>query len=142
MTALNWELIHEMDVTREFINDARERRSLALNGKSKDMSCDHCEFQTSSKTLLTKHIDENHQEQITQPTQEMRIRLQCDKCDYKTTSKDILTRHIKSIHEGKEKSVSKRKVCTICGKRFNKNSTFNTQMKNVHKEEELSLIHI
>ena len=63
--------------------------------------------------------------------------LQCDKCGYKTTSKDTLTRHNTTIHESKEQSVSKRKVCNICGKRFNKIATFNSHMKKEHKEYEI-----
>ena len=51
----------EVTNTQEFINDARERRILALNGKSKVMSCEQCEFKSSSKTLLTKHMDDTHQ---------------------------------------------------------------------------------
>ena len=41
--------------TQELIQDARERRNLALNGKSKIMSCEQCDFKTTSKTLLNKH---------------------------------------------------------------------------------------
>ena len=67
----------------------------------------------------------------------MRMRLQCDQCGYKTTSKDTLTRHKKAIHEGKEQSVSKRIVCKLCGKRFNKNATFNAHMKTTHKEDSI-----
>ena len=66
----------------------------------------------------------------------MRIRHQCDKCDYKTTSKGILTQHMMAIHETKEKKEPKRKSCDKCGKRFNKITTFNTHMKNIHKEDQ------
>ena len=44
-----------------------------------------------------KHTEVNHQEQITQLTQEIRRWLQCDKCGYKCTSKDTLTRHKGSL---------------------------------------------
>ena len=64
----------------------------------------------------------------------MRTRHQCDICNYKTTSKDVLTRHKEAVHGTKENSGSKRKVCNICGKKFNKLSTFNTHMEKVHKE--------
>ena len=102
-----------------------------MNGKSKIMSCDQCEFTSSSKTLLTKHIHDNHQKEN---KQEMRKRLKCEKCDYKTTSKESLTKHTETCHEIKEKTNSKRKICNICGKRFNKTTTFNTHMRNSHKE--------
>ena len=93
-------------------------------------SCVQCDFKTTSKTLLTRHTEANHQK-----IQEMRIRHQCDKCDYKTTSKEVLTQHKKVIHETKEKKQTKRKACNICGQRFNKIATFNTHMKSVHKED-------
>ena len=67
----------------------------------------------------------------------MRKRFTCDKCDYKTTSKTVLTQHIKCTHEDKGKNSSKRKECHLCGKRFNKTTTFNTHMQNIHKEGQI-----
>ena len=121
--------------TQEMIDDARERRSRAINGKSSIMECDQCEFKIMSNTLLKKHIETAHQAQKVEQTLEMRKRHQCDKCDYKTTSKAVLIRHTQSIHEEKESSSSKRKVCNICGKKFNKISTFNNHMKQEHENE-------
>ena len=118
--------------TQEMINDARERRSLAINGKSKIMDCDQCEFETTSKTLLNKHLETTHQNQQAEQGQEMRKRHQCDKCGYRTTSKDVLIRHNETTHKANKAANSKRKVCNQCGKKFNKNSTFNNHMQQAH----------
>ena len=77
-------------------------------------------------------MDDTHQNENIQHTQAMRKRFQCDKCDYKSTSKESLTKHIETLHEIQHKNSSKRKVCHICAKRFNKSTTFNTHMQKLH----------
>ena len=99
----------------EMGNDMATIRHTHLSESSKMITFKQCNFKTSSKTILTRHIEDNHKQ-----TQEMRIRHQCDKCDYKTTSKGILTQHMVVIHETKEKKEPKLKSCGLCGKRFNK----------------------
>ena len=116
------------------IDDARERRNLSINGKSKILECDKCDLKTTSKTTLNKHIKIAHKEHHKQQSQEMRKRFTCDKCDYKTTSKTVLTNHTESKYGNKEISESKRKICSKCGKKFNKMTTFNTHMETCHKE--------
>ena len=64
----------------------------------------------------------------------MRLRYTCDKCGFKTTSKTVLKAHKELHHEKKIKQMaSKRKECNICGKRFNKETTFNHHMKSLHE---------
>ena len=72
----------------------------------------------------------------------MRFRFSCEKCDYKTTSETNLKLHISGNHqpnlESKQKQkIRKRKSCDICDAKFNKESTFITHMKKVHKQEKL-----
>ena len=121
--------------TQEFIEDARARRNLRLRNESEnDIACDQCDYKTTSKTLLNRHIENIHAEVKKQETLEIRQRFNCDKCDFKTTSKTALTNHMSTKHENKEKKISKRKVCVICLKRFNKISTYNEHMNKQHKE--------
>ena len=63
-----------------------------------------------------------------QESLEIRKRFNCDNCDFKTTSKTALTKHMSSKHKPKENKISKRKVCEICMKRFNKESTYENKM--------------
>ena len=119
--------------TQEIIEDARERRALKIRGETK-FKCEQCEFVFTSKTLLKRHNKNAHIEVEEQQSQEMRLRYTCDKCDFKTTSKTVLKAHKELHHEKKVKQMaSKRKECDICGKRFNKETTFNHHMKIVHE---------
>ena len=73
--------------TQEIIEDARERRHLRLRGKKEHFQCDICEFESGSKTLLTKHVNTTHKEMRLQETQEMRKRYSCYVYLFKPTSK-------------------------------------------------------
>ena len=86
---------------------------------------------STSKTILNNQIETVHKEQ---QNQEMRKCFTCEKCDYKTTSKTVLTIHTESKHANKEMNGAIRKICSICGKKFNNMTTFNTHMKRCHKE--------
>ena len=46
--------------TQEIIEDARERRTLRLNGKPELVQCDQCNFTSGSKTIVDKHIKTYH----------------------------------------------------------------------------------
>ena len=94
----------EIQNTQEFINDARQRRNLKKNGKNEATKCDQCEYNTSSKTLLNKHIERSHNDSQEQPPQEMRKRQKCDQCDVKTTSTDSLKSHEKAHHDKETKT--------------------------------------
>ena len=104
------------------------------HGEQQPHNCEHCNFTSSSKAMLNRHIERNHGEQ--QP-QEMRKRYTCDKCEFITTSTSILTKHREIQHKQKLIKTSKRKTCEVCNKRFNKEITYNSHMKKVHKESDL-----
>ena len=82
-----------------FINDARERRNLRLNGKEEAQKCEQCEFKTTSKALLNKHKEAVHKSSLEQHTQEMRKRQKCEQCDFKSSSIAHLNSHKNSAHE-------------------------------------------
>ena len=119
--------------TQEIIEDARERRNLRPDGKKEHFQCDMCQFESGSKTLLTKHVNTTHKEIIVE-AQEMRKRYACDVCGFKTTSKTTLTMHTASNHKGIQKG-SKRIKCSQCTKQFNKESTYKQHMSKQHKIE-------
>lgn len=62
-------------------------------------------------------------------SKEMRTRLTCDICNYKTTSETVLKQH-KQLNHLKKMNVknSKRKVCAICSKQFNKEETLKIEV--------------
>ena len=65
--------------TQEMIDDSRERRSTRLQ----EFTCDHCEYRSSSKTLLKRHGETYHKPVYP-----------CNQCDYTATTKDDLNNHI------------------------------------------------
>ena len=119
--------------TQENIEDARERRNLRLRGRKELFQCDNCQFESGSKTLLTKHVNTTHKDMIVD-MQEMRKRFACDVCGFKTTSKTTLTMHTASNHKAIQKG-SKRIKCSQCNKQFNKESTYKQHMNKQHKME-------
>ena len=118
--------------TQELIEDARERKKLNINQNIR-IVCDQCDFTTASKTLLNRHMRSQHQQHQEEVGKEMRVRLTCEKCNYKTTSKTVLKQHVQLNHEQKKNKSSKRKVCNVCDKQFNKEATYIHHMKNLHK---------
>ena len=115
--------------TQEMITDARVRRTLKKNGSSESQKCEQCDFTTTSSTLLKRHCDRIHRND--ENDIEMRPRYNCEKCQFKTTSEYVLQKHTKMNHENQKKIVSSKSK--ICGKKFNKNETFMTHMKTIHK---------
>merc|ERR1712096_97748 len=80
---------NEVYSTQEMIFDARARRTTKTN----TFHCENCEFKSSSKTLLNKHIESIHNEEKpvnSSNRKEMRKRFICDKCNYKTTNEKTL----------------------------------------------------
>ena len=51
-------------------------------------SCDQCDYKTTWKGSLKRHIDAIHGD----------VRYTCNQCDYKATQKGNLKRHIDSVH--------------------------------------------
>ena len=104
-------------------------------GNDKSLHCDHCEFDTRSKTLLTRHVEQHHGENedsqeerdATLPT--MRSRLNCTHCEYKTTSDYVLKRHTE-VHHKETKAVT----CATCEERFKTNKELKKHMNDQHAE--------
>ena len=71
----------------------------------------------------------------------MRQRFKCDDCGFTTTS-DCVEAHTIFAHKLKMKTratVTKRKTCEDCGKRFNKDSTFKKHMTTIHGVAEVEV---
>ena len=145
--------------TQEFINDARERRKVRKNSQS----CAQCDYTTTSKTMLERHVSATHEQNRDQCAQcdytatskdvliqhmsdqhsqimedsikEMRVRFACDICQYRTTSEAVLQQHKILNHERKRNS--KRKICEHCNKQFNKDETLKKHMKVYHEPKEV-----
>ena len=115
--------------TQEFIRDARDRRSLRVQGKNVIKKCDDCDFSSSSTTLLLNHKERDHVE-----SSKMRKQLSCDICGFKTTTNAVLKRHLESLHVIKEPKQNKRKACTMCSKQFNKESTLRDHIQKFHRQ--------
>ena len=69
-------------------NLSEDTTFIELNQKDKELSCDQCNFKTTVKRYLKRHIKGTHEENH-----------QCDQCVYKATSRHSLERHIQSLHE-------------------------------------------
>ena len=99
--------IEEPLSTQEMITDARERRTLKMNGKDQSFKCEQCPFTTTSISHMKKHKENIHKEKDIEI--EMRPRYNCDKCAFKTTSECVLQKHM-SMHHDKIKKVKMFKV--------------------------------
>ena len=89
----------------------------------KKFKCTHCEFQTSHKMSLKRHIQAVHEG----------VKFQCNFCDYQASQKSHLKQHIQSVHEGSKF------ICT-CGDQFSYKSslqkhreTFCKDIQHVHE---------
>ena len=111
--------------TQEFINDARERRKAGKNSQScaqcdytttsktmlerhiiatheqKHERCNQCEYTATSKALLIQHMSDKHSQIIEDSSKEMRVRFECDICQYRTTSETVLQHH-KTLNDEKK----------------------------------------
>ena len=123
------------------IEDARARRQ----HKVSEFSCKQCDYKSTSKTFMNKHITTNHNEEETEiekidtvisNSNSFNIRkcFSCDNCEYKTTNENVLKMHINTNHKNEVNiRKSKRLHCNMCDKKFNKLDTFNKHMKLDHK---------
>ena len=132
--------------TQEMIQDARARR----DNKVKEFQCDKCKYKSSSKTLIKNHYSVSHNEDQTknqniniekETATKMRKRFSCEVCTFKTTNTNYLKVHMDTTHQKMDNNIknntenkvtSKRIHCDICGKKFNKQETFNKHIKNEH----------
>ena len=99
--------------TQELIIDARARKA----NRNKKLECEYCEFNTWSKTMLTKHVERSHphdREPETSANSDgdivqdepvtVRERKHCEDCGFRTTSDDVLSKHNNIKHRHKNKS--------------------------------------
>ena len=125
--------------TQEMIQDARERRKTKMTV----FHCEQCDYTSSSKTLLKRHTDHNHNYTIETPTRNMRKRFNCEKCDFNSTQEYDLTKHKNTTHVhrknilkekvNKSGNITKRIHCSYCDKKFNKKETFEKHMNTFHR---------
>ena len=100
---------------------------------NKSLHCDHCEFETRSKTLLTRHIEQHHSEKVDSQDEKRKIsRINCTLCSFKTTSKYVLKRHIEVHH--KEGTIA----CAVCKEKLQTNGDLKKHMKDKHTELSLT----
>ena len=104
-----------------------------MQGKNDTLKCNVCEYTTKSTSLLTKHKECAHENPAN-----MRTRLSCDICGFKTTSNVVIKRHTETNHRQKGTKASKRKICDICDKRFNKEKNLKQHINKVHKDTRVS----
>ena len=135
--------------TQELIIDARARKA----NRNRKLECVHCKFETWSKTLLTKHVERSHEQDIHSETEsslgsdivqdepatvQVRDRKQCEDCGFRTTSDDVLTKHINIKHKNKPttaKNGSKRLPCGVCKKYFYKKTNLLEHRRTTHGVE-------
>ena len=77
--------------TKQLIKDT-SRDTLNQSMKVKKISCPHCEYKSTEKGSLQRHIKSVHEGK----------KFPCPQCEYKATVKGDLQRHIKSVHEGQK----------------------------------------
>ena len=130
--------------TQEMIQDARERREKKMTV----FKCEQCDYSSSSKTLLKRHMSHNHNHNYTlieTTAVNIRKRFNCEKCNFTSTKEHDVTNHINTIHVqsknilkekvNKSGTSSKRIHCMYCDKKFNKKETFEKHMTTFHGEE-------
>ena len=133
--------------TQELIIDARARKA----NRNKKLECEHCEYKTWSKTMLTKHVERSHphdrepepsaNREIVQDepaTVQVRERKHCEDCGFSTTSDDVLLKHINIKHKNKStitKKGSKRLPCGVCKKYFYKETNLFEHRRTIHGGE-------
>ena len=118
--------------SQEMIRDTRTRRAIG----DKRLSCEECDYETRSATLLTRHRETAHKDRPVESLRTMRKRLTCDHCGFKSTSDYVLKEHKRINHNVKNneenKTKMKRRQCEVCGQKFNKDSTLNKHMRSIH----------
>ena len=104
----NWEIS-----TQELIEDSGTRRKLQQSSNDKELTCNKCEFKTTSNSLLNRHMTKDH----------------------KNSQEPVVESSTNEKKNAKNPYVSKRikcDQCDQCDKKFNKKERFNSDMKSVH----------
>ena len=77
------------DTKEQGIRDTNEKRKTA---SEETFRCSKCEFETTTRTMLNKHITDVHEIK----------RYKCDKCDFEDKTEEKLNKHITNIHMNDE----------------------------------------
>ena len=92
-----------------------------LHGGEKPHKCSICDYRTSYKSTLKKHIEAVH-EGLKQH--------KCPLCDYSASYTSHLKQHIEAVHEGK-----KPHKCTFCDISFARTTTLKKHIDAVHEKK-------
>ena len=133
-------------------NSQRDRRRHidCRHLKTKDKSCDMCDYKTVRGTNLLYHIQSVHEGiryscdecsfqattqgnvNVHKKIKHQGLRYRCDQCDHSVTSYNNLLKHKKSKHEGVQYS------CKICDYKVKTEETLLNHMRNIHEAKLLS----
>ena len=142
------ESVHKGDVieewqpsTQEIIEDSRIRRQLQKSNKEIKLKCNQCEWTSTSKSLLNRHIVISHTI-ILGPGSPLAIAAtdnSSDKTDVEENLENIAMttsekEPLKAHKQKKRPYESKRIKCEHCDKKFNKKERHSIHMKSVHNE--------
>ena len=128
----------------------RKRHIDCRHLKTKDKSCDMCDYKTVRGTNLLYHIQSVHEGiryncdecsfqattlgnvNVHKKIKHQGLRYRCDQCDHSVTSYNNLLKHKKSKHEGVQYS------CKICDYKVKTEETLLNHMRNIHEAKLLS----
>ena len=88
---------------------------------AKLFSCEKCDYTSSRKSNLTRHIQRKHSEQF-----------QCEKCSRKFKTKEKLQRHVEEVHSSCFK-------CEICNQQFGSLSSKKRHTKAAHMQQVVNM---
>ena len=91
------------------------------------MDCCHCKQTFQHKTILQKHLEQNH-------SRVFKDKYQCKICEKVFKSRTILRAHLRDEH------VSKRRDCPLCGLQYSNESELRRHSSLVHGDYIKTLI--
>ena len=80
------------DIDVDFINNSLEEETLPI--ESQISKCEECDYQTTFKSNLTRHMENRHSNDRDSK------KFECEECDKKCNSKEALKYHTNAIHSG------------------------------------------
>ena len=91
-----------------------------------EVACEQCEYKSTLKALLKRHIETTHQRNI----------FSCDQCTHKALNSPDLKLHMDKHHQKKTKRLS----CEVCEQKFNKIEIYEKHMMKVRGGRQENLI--
>ena len=122
--------------TQEFIEDSRARRTLQKSKNELNLKCNQCEWTTTSKTLLNRHIKADHSSQTN--TDESPVKATTNSLIIEEKEKELVK--VKETKVKKKPYVQKRLKCEYCDKKFNKKERYEKHKESVHIEKSQQVI--